>query len=396
MPATVAAGLLATLASNAMADAKAQAANETERQNMFLQNTLNRRNNVLAYSDQVQGAKMAGLNPAMLNGATPNVAAPVTKANAHVAENVEIDPATLLLDAQRRNVDADTEQKEAMTDKLKGVDTENVKADTALKTAQKLLGEANKDKVDAETTRIRNENDAFEAENSMLADFGTVMAEKWKNSDWFKKLGPDSQRTIEAMADGSIPLTVGGLRAINGSIAAQKNLSDADRALVDNAFANAITEGMFKDPKVMDALKQMPKANIDNVKASTAKAIADSKVLNLDYNWNKDKYNAYKVNDPDYTYSQYMKDPSNENLARWIVATVNDKLNKVTERMAPAAAGGYTAGKGMSQAAKETKGATPIGPLKNLMADPDDPHGVHKMFQRAAQHKGPYGERGHH
>ena len=90
MSATVAAGLLANLASNAMADAKAAAANEEERKNMFLQNMINRRNNVLAYSDQVQGAKMAGLSPAMLNGATPTVTAPVTKANAHQAENVEI------------------------------------------------------------------------------------------------------------------------------------------------------------------------------------------------------------------------------------------------------------------------------------------------------------------
>lgn len=268
MSATVAAGLLATLASNAMADAKVQTANENERQNMFLQNMINRRNNVLAYSDQVQGAKMAGLSPAMLNGATPSVAAPVTKANSHVAENVEIDPATLLLRAQKDNLDAQTEKTRAETEKIEGVDTENTVADT-------LLKNASADEKKALTERTNQINTQWTDQNKALSDQGQAMAQKWQSEKWYNALAPDTKATIDAIADGSIPLTVGSMDALGRVIHAQSDLSDADAKLVKNAFANAVLASQFSDKAVFDAIVNDPKVKQSLTQEQTEKLKAD-------------------------------------------------------------------------------------------------------------------------
>ena len=122
---SVLAGLAGTAVSNATSEWHASKQFNREKQLMGIQNDMNRANALDAYSQQVQGLKMAGLSPALLNGQTPNVAAPVSKGSVGMAENVEFDPATLLLDAQRENVEADTEKKKAETEKISGVDTQN-------------------------------------------------------------------------------------------------------------------------------------------------------------------------------------------------------------------------------------------------------------------------------
>ena len=148
MSAAIAGAVLANLASNAMADVKAETAYDREQQLMRQQNRMNQHNALMAYTNQVQGAKLAGLSPAMLNGASPQVAAPVTKGSAPVAENVEFDPAALLMNAQADNLKAQTEKTKAETAKIEGVDTEATRADIDLKAAQKLFTGANQAKVE--------------------------------------------------------------------------------------------------------------------------------------------------------------------------------------------------------------------------------------------------------
>ena len=60
------------------------------------------------------------------------------------------------------------------------------------------------------------------------------------------------------MANGDLDLTVGGMKSIMDTVHLQENMSNADRKLIENAMANAITEAQFKDEKVMKAMAKMP------------------------------------------------------------------------------------------------------------------------------------------
>ena len=109
MLASLAAGAAITGVNNMLSEHHANKAHERQLELMEKQNAMNRANALSAYSMQVQGMRMAGLSPASLEGAgNPNVAAPVSQGSAAQAENVQLDPMNLLLDAQVRNVEAQT------------------------------------------------------------------------------------------------------------------------------------------------------------------------------------------------------------------------------------------------------------------------------------------------
>lgn len=268
MPAAIAGAVLANLASNAMADVKAETAYNREQQLMRQQNRMNQHNALMAYTNQVQGAKLAGLSPAMLNGATPQVAAPVTKGSAPIAENVEFDPASLLMSAQAENLRAQTEKTEAETAKIEGVDTENTLADT-------LLKNATADEKKALTERTNQINAQWTDQNKALKEQGRVMAEKWQTTEWYNRLSPDTKYTIDAIAQGEIPLTVGGMDALARTIHAQSDLSDADAKMVKNAFANAVLESQFSDEAVFAAIVNDPKVKQSLTQEQTKKLTAD-------------------------------------------------------------------------------------------------------------------------
>ena len=357
MSGMVAGAVLANLASNAMADAKAETQFENEQQLMNKQNAMNQHNALMAYMNQVQGAKLAGLNPAMLNGATPQVAAPVSKGNAQMAENVEFDPASLLMQAQAENLRAQTDKTEAETDKIKGVDTENTRADTDLKYAQKLFTGANQAKVEEETRQIRNINQTFDAENDMLANTGMVMAEKWQKSPWYKSLAPDTKATIDSIADGTLPLSIGGLNAIEKTIATQKNLSDADRTLVKNAFDNTITDAMSKNKDVMKALELVPQTERKKAEAEIKNLVASAREHNANAQFKESEYNAETYNNPEWAWANFIKEPNPKNFGIWMQASYSKKLNRLFEtanRAAENVAGGLAIGKGAKIATKNT------------------------------------------
>ena len=243
--------------------------NEQYKMNQSLQKT--------AMANQVEGARLAGLNPAMLNGQMSN-AQSVGQNQAPKAENVEINPQDLLLKAQAENLAAETEKTRAETEKISGVDTENTKADTNLKKQLELMHGANTDKINEEINQLKNINTEFNAENDMIKDLGQVIADKWRNTDWYNKLAPDTKKTIDAIANGDIDLSIGGMKALRNSISAQSELSDSDRKLVDNAFKNTITEAQFKNPEVMKALEQMPAWAQTKLKTEIIKLMNESDV----------------------------------------------------------------------------------------------------------------------
>ena len=67
---SVLAGLAGGAASNVMSEWHADNQMKREEKLMNKQNAMNRANALDAYSQQVQGLRMAGLSPAMLNGQT--------------------------------------------------------------------------------------------------------------------------------------------------------------------------------------------------------------------------------------------------------------------------------------------------------------------------------------
>lgn len=259
-------GILAALASNAMSEMHASNQYTREKNLMNVQNSMNNANALGAYQRQVQGMRMAGLNPAAAMNQAPQQVT-TSKGSVGMAENVEISPESLLLDAQRENIQADTAKKRA--------ETGNVEVDTGKKFAEKLFTEAGTEKVQAETTNINNINDTYADTNRSLAEFGRGMAEKWQASPWFNNLEPKTKDTIDAIATGEMPLTVGGIKALSDVIDAQKNLSDADRAVVRNAFDNAVTESMFSDKAVMDAISKEPKARYDLLNSQRDKILEE-------------------------------------------------------------------------------------------------------------------------
>ena len=299
------------LLSNALADKKQKRQFEQEKELMMLQNRMNNANALSAPMNQVLGLKMAGLNPSIANSQQAPVAN-VSKGSVGVAENVEanLDPQSLLLKAQADNLEANTEKTKQ--------ETGNVTADTELKFMQTLLASQNAEKIKQEAQNVKNINDAFASENRSIADFGKAMADKWIESDWFDKLAPDTKRTIESIADGKLKLDIGGLRALRSAIDAQSSLSDADRKIVRNAFDNAITESMFNDKSVMQAIVKEPeyrqkmlKANIDKINAEIPKIRAEMQNLLSDLETKKlsredlqSKIDAFKRNDLGYLKSK--------------------------------------------------------------------------------------------
>lgn len=352
MPATVLAALAGNMVSNATSEWHANKQFNREKQLMNMQNDMNRANALDAYRQQVQGARLAGLSPAMLNGQSPNVAAPVTKGSVGMGENVEIDPSSLLLDAQRENVQADTAKKEAETAKIEGVDSKNVEADTNLKIAQKLLGEANTGKVNEETTNIANINKVFTEENEATKLFGQTMAQEWQKEPWYNELTKGQKMVLDDIAKGDFDLTIGFLNALDRSIKTNGNMNENMKNNAENALNRTIFKAQLANPKVKEKLRDIPIAKYNELINSAAKMATEKKLLDFNYNWEKDKKNIWEHNDPDKLYNDYQKDPTVENAAKWLVASARNTGADILKNVAPAAVQGTAVQKGLEYQGK--------------------------------------------
>ena len=285
-----------TVGNNLLSEWHADKAQERQKELANIQFNHNQALQRSALSNQVQGAKLAGLNPAMFSGQM-SPAQSVSQGTAPRGENVEMNqtsPIDMLTMAQVKNLEAQTEKTEAETSKISGVDTENVKSDTALKTAQTIMAGANTDKINEEAQNIRNANETYEDQNTTLQTTGQAMAQKWMNTDWYKNLAPDTKATIKAMANGDLDLTVGGMKSIMDTIQLQENMSNADRTVILNAFANAITEAQFKNEKVMEALEKMPVWAQHKLKAEIYELLTRGDLNMYNADTVRDHLNAWK------------------------------------------------------------------------------------------------------
>lgn len=388
----LAGSLFTTFLNNRMAQENANISYNRQKEFMAMQNNMNMGNVKNAPGVQAFGLRQAGFNPAMVNGAGTQAAPTVSQGNADMPQTIPFNAQDALLFAQMENLGAQTENIEAQTEKTKA-ETENVpktgsniEADTAKKIAE-TIHEYDKDKatqvgitkteaetgkigaevtkigaetgkIEAETQSIRNTNEVFTEENKGVALFGQTMAMDWQKQDWYKSLPSGTKMVIDQIADGSVPLSIGSLRALITAIDTDGNMNKMQKDKAEYALSAAVAKGMLSDPKVKSALIKMPETQRNKLIQEIGKLIQENKILKFNYEWNKEKKDVWTHQDPDKLYLEYQKDPSFVNAVQWIVNTVNDKINRALPGAAGAAAGGYTAGKAMNKAQELSKEAT--------------------------------------
>lgn len=345
--------ILAGLASNAMSEFHAGQQYNRETNLMRKQNALNKANALDAYRTQVEGMKMAGLSPAGAMNQAPTVPQ-TSKGSVGMAENVEFDPNTMLLEAQAENLKAQTEKTQAETDKIEGVDTKNVESETDLNIARKLWTNADTERVNETAEQIHNANTEWKDENEAIATFGQAWADKIQNTEWFNKLAPDTKATIKSIADGEFDLSIGNMKALENAIKMQKDISDADRTLIKNAFDNVITEGMLKQPKVIKALTILPDTQKRQAEAEIKNLVASAREHNINSKFKESEWGSERYNNPDWTWAEFIQHPSAKNFGLWLQSSYAKKLNrlyetgnKAVENAAGGAAAGFIGGKAM-------------------------------------------------
>lgn len=274
---------------------------------MHEQNALNRSNVLGAYVDKVTGMKMAGLNPALAADGTPAVAT-ASKASAGMAENVEFDPASLLLKAQADNLAAQTDKTKAETKKIEGVDTSNVEADTQakLQSVAKMAKDMQKtdadikklgaetalvgmqvktegfkpnllwaqaeseykkagltdseiNKIKAETARVWQLNSQYKDQNEAYSKLGPKIAEDVINSANFEVLDDASKQFWQNVKDGKVKLTVGAMLAVNDLYNTNTNITAKDRENNEATLGKIVTKRQLFDEDTVKALGNLPK-----------------------------------------------------------------------------------------------------------------------------------------
>lgn len=359
-------GIMAHGVDQMLADKRATKSYNREREMMQMQNSMNKANMVGAPSMQVEGLRMAGFNPAMVNGAGSSPAPTVSKGSSDMAQTIPFDVASIaqlgLVEAQKENIEAQTAKTEAETENIPKTGA-NIDADTSKKIAE-TIHEYDKDnatktgiakteaeigKIEAETKSIQNTNEVFEEENKGVALFGQTMAMDWQKQDWYKSLPSGTKMVIDQVANGNVPLSIGSLRALITAIDTDGNMSKMQKDKAENALASAVAKGMLEDPKVKKALVKMPETQRNKLISETAKIIQERQILKFNYDWDKEKKGIWEKQDPEKLYNDVLKDPSLENYIKWINATINDKINRALPGVASAGTGGYTAGKAMNK-----------------------------------------------
>ena len=241
-----------------------------QQQMMREQNAMNNANIANAPQKQVEGLRMAGFNPAMVNSVGTAAAANVSQGNVDMPQTIPFDfdfNGAALLEAQKENLEAQTEKLRAEVPQV-AEETQNTIVDT-------LLKNANKEKVEQEKQNIQNMNERYADQNNMIKPMGQVIADKWQQQPWFDKLLPDTQETIRGIANGDIELSVGGMDALERAIKTQSDLSDADHKVIKNAFDNAVLEGQFSDKAIFDAIKKLPESQQKQIEAQKDKLLAE-------------------------------------------------------------------------------------------------------------------------
>lgn len=230
--------------------------------------------------NQAHGLMNAGLSPAQATGAgAPSLqAGAAAGANSQLAsifQGVAEIVAAAKAPSEVENTQADTGLKKADTG-LKEAETGEVQQRV------KFVNPAMVDKIRQETDKLfqetrnaENVNDAWEAKDNFVkahapAMFEQMRAKLQKDGTW-NTISEKTRETIDALADGTTEVGLGGLEGLQDLVKSQLDLSDADARTAANAFNLVILDKQLKSPEVMEAIASLPKTQQDEMKAHIKK-----------------------------------------------------------------------------------------------------------------------------
>lgn len=319
--ASLAFGAGSSLINNALASHAADESYSRQNALMNKQNEMNRANVYGNTMLQAQGARMAGFNPAMFMQGGTQAAPTVSQGNADMQQTFPLDVSDFLALAQLEKTKAETENVNADTN-VKKNQAPNVAADTDLKVAQKLYQDASTEVQKQKAEEIANINEQYADRNNMVKTTGPAMMDKWRASlqekGLWDKVLPKTRETIDAIANGELDLSVGGLVALADIIKTQTDMSDADRKFVENGLRSAVVYGQLSNQEVIDAMSKQPfyeselkrvgidkiNADIDKVRTEIMKIVSDTAKVRSETEYQDALNKSFKAGDLDYLKSQ--------------------------------------------------------------------------------------------
>lgn len=376
--------ILAGLASNALSEFHAGQQYNREVNLMRKQNELNKANALDAYRTQVEGMKMAGLSPAGAMNQAPTVPQ-ASKGSVGMAENVEFDPTTMLLEAQAENLKAQTEKTEAEADKIKGVDTKNVEAETDLKTAQTLSEaekpanikmdtrkkgfeinktwaesenayaqkpniEAQTDKIKAETgkikvdtTRISQLNEQYKDQNKTLKKIGPQIAQEIIDSPAFEDFDESTKLYFKKVANNELALTVGGIDAVDKLIQSNDKVRSTDKENFNYTLTKKVLAQQIygEGSNAIEALSKMPQLERQKAEKILEKFTSEIAAINADKTLKDDDHKLKEIEKVAKELENKIKAISPEGMAttgngwEWLKSTARSYVEEPTKLLAP-------------------------------------------------------------
>lgn len=223
--------------------------------------------------NQVIGMQNAGLNPAAVNGAgAPSIQAGAAAGGTSQLANIFTGVAELIAAAK-----APTEIEKMVAE------TGKTKAETGLTEAQTTKTEteipsiiANTEKIKQETNKLfedtinaKNANAVWESTNNFYKSYAPTMFDEYKTklekAGVWESLSPRTKDTIEGLIDGSIEMDMGSIIALSQLISSQKQISDTDKAMLQNALEGTILSKQLNDKNVIDALTKIPENELKSM-----------------------------------------------------------------------------------------------------------------------------------
>lgn len=217
-------------------------------------------------SNQVIGLQQAGLSPAIANGAgAPSLQAGAAAGATSQLSNIFTGITELIsalkapteiekMVAETGKTKAETGLAEASTEKTQ-TEIPSIIANTA-----KIQQETNK--LFEDTINAKNANTVWESTNNFYKTYTPTMFDEYKikleKSGVWESMSPKTRDTIEALANGEIELDIGGMIGLSQQIATQKNISDTDKAMLQNGLEGLLITRQMNNPNVMKALEELP------------------------------------------------------------------------------------------------------------------------------------------
>lgn len=246
-----------------LADKRSRTSYQREKSLMNKQNAMNLSNAMTMPSIQADGLRMAGFNPAMMNGAGTSPAPTVSKGSADMAQTLPFDVGGLaqlmLLKAQKENVEAQTEKTKAET-QVVPTEGEKNQAQVLLYGKQAELTEEQRNKVKEEAQSIANTNKNYVDENAQLKILGSAVMKDLQETDWYKRLPEQLKGYVDQIAAGTTDMTIGALEAFERALGMQKNLDDSAVSAWNNAVLASVAKKQLDRDEVLAAMANTPEA----------------------------------------------------------------------------------------------------------------------------------------